>query len=117
MIFYLLLIKVAKPSKDSVWRRTKGYMSAPQKTIEVEATAEGPKVKAKRPMSEAQLAALKKGREKLAEKRKQQEQEQEQEKEQEQEQEKPQEVTKDPEPEDQEDEGAEPGYHPLCAIM
>jgi hypothetical protein len=87
-------------------------MSAPQKTIEVEATAEGPKVKAKRHMSEAQLAALKKGREKLAEKRKQQEQEQEQEKQQE------EEITKEPEcQEEQEDEGAEPGYHPLCAIM
>lgn len=106
-------------------------MSAPQKTVDVEPTPEGPKVKAKRPMSEAQLAALKKGREKLAEKRKQmaeaevaenqavqadvalsttgpaqkdpvdhvwenQEQKQDQ---------------------DQEDEGAEPGYHPLCAIM
>ena len=112
MIFCLLLIKVVKPSKDSVWRRTKGSMSAPQKTIEVEATAEGPKVKAKRHMSEAQLAALKKGREKLAEKRKQQEQEQEQEKQQE------EEITKEPEcQEEQEDEGAEPGYHPLCAIM
>jgi hypothetical protein len=47
-------------------------MSAPQKTIEVEPTDEGPKVHAKRQMTEAQLAALKRGREKLAEKRKQQ---------------------------------------------
>ncbi len=45
-------------------------MSAPQKTIEVDPAEEGPKVKAKRQMTEAQLAALKKGREKLAEKRK-----------------------------------------------
>jgi hypothetical protein len=46
-------------------------MSSTEKTVEVEAADEGPKVKAKRHMSEAQLAALKKGREKLAEKRKQ----------------------------------------------
>jgi hypothetical protein len=46
-------------------------MSAPQKTVEVDPAEEGPKVKAKRHMTEAQLAALKKGREKLAEKRKQ----------------------------------------------
>ena len=45
--------------------------SSAEKTIEVEAAAEGPKVKAKRQMTEAQLAALKRGREKLAEKRKQ----------------------------------------------
>ena len=45
-------------------------MSAPQKTIEVDPTEEGPKVRPKRQMTEAQLAALKKGREKLAEKRK-----------------------------------------------
>lgn len=46
-------------------------MSSTEKTVEVEAADEGPKVKAKRHMSEAQLAALKKGREKLAKKRKQ----------------------------------------------
>jgi hypothetical protein len=46
-------------------------MSSTEKMVEVEAADEGPKVKAKRHMSEAQLAALKKGREKLAEKRKQ----------------------------------------------
>ncbi len=46
-------------------------MSAPiEKVVEVEPAEEGPKVKAKRQMTEAQLAALKKGREKLAEKRK-----------------------------------------------
>ena len=50
-------------------------MSAPQKTVEVDPAEEGPKVKAKRQMTEAQLAALKKGREKLAEKRKQNAQE------------------------------------------
>lgn len=42
-----------------------------QKIVEVEAADEGPKVKAKRVLTEAQLEALKRGREKLAEKRRQ----------------------------------------------
>jgi hypothetical protein len=45
-------------------------MSTTEKTIEVEPSAEGPKVRPKRQLTESQLAALKKGREKLAEKRK-----------------------------------------------
>ena len=40
-----------------------------EKTISVEAAAEGPRVKPKRQLTEAQLAALKKGRERLAAKR------------------------------------------------
>lgn len=40
-----------------------------EKTVSVEATAEGPRVKPKRQLTEAQLAALKKGRERLAAKR------------------------------------------------
>jgi hypothetical protein len=39
------------------------------KCIEVEGVAEGPRVKAKRQLTDAQLENLKKGREKLAEKR------------------------------------------------
>lgn len=42
-----------------------------EKTVLVEPAAEGPPVKAKRQLTPAQLEALKKGREKLAEKRKQ----------------------------------------------
>lgn len=41
------------------------------KTVLVEPAAEGPPVKAKRQLTEAQLEALKRGREKLAEKRRQ----------------------------------------------
>ena len=41
-------------------------------TVEVQAVDEGPKVRAKKVLTEAQLEALKKGREKLAEKRRQQ---------------------------------------------
>ena len=40
-----------------------------EKTVSVEAAAEGPRVKPKRQLTEAQLAALKKGRERLAAKR------------------------------------------------
>jgi len=40
-----------------------------EKTISVEAAAEGPRVKPKRQLTDAQLAALKKGRERLAAKR------------------------------------------------
>lgn len=40
-----------------------------EKTIRVEAAAEGPRVKPKRQLTEAQLAALKRGRERLAAKR------------------------------------------------
>lgn len=40
--------------------------------VEVEAVDEGPKVKPKKVLTEAQLEALKRGRDKLAEKRKQQ---------------------------------------------
>lgn len=40
-----------------------------EKTVLVEPAAEGPPVKAKRQLTPAQLEALKKGREKLAEKR------------------------------------------------
>ena len=40
-----------------------------EKTISVEAAAEGPRVKPKRQLTEAQLAALKKGRDRLAAKR------------------------------------------------
>ncbi len=46
-------------------------MSNEGKTIQVEPAPEGPLVKPKRPMTEAQLEALKKGRAKLAEKRRQ----------------------------------------------
>ena len=46
-----------------------------ERTIEVEPTDEGPRIRPKRNMSEAQLAALKRGRAKLAEKRKQQREE------------------------------------------
>lgn len=42
-----------------------------KKTIEVEPSPEGPKVRPKRELTPAQLEALKRGREKLAEKRKQ----------------------------------------------
>ena len=45
-------------------------MNENEKTLEVEPAAEGPKVKAKRVLTEAQLEALKRGRSKLAEKRK-----------------------------------------------
>lgn len=41
----------------------------PERVIEVEPAAEGPPVKAKRQLTPAQLEALKRGREKLAEKR------------------------------------------------
>jgi hypothetical protein len=44
-------------------------MSNEGKPIQVEPAPEGPLVKAKRPMTEAQLEALKKGREKLAARR------------------------------------------------
>ncbi len=40
-----------------------------EKIVSVEAAAEGPRVKPKRQLTEAQLAALKKGRERLAAKR------------------------------------------------
>lgn len=40
-----------------------------ERVVEVEPAAEGPQVKAKRQLTPAQLEALKKGREKLAEKR------------------------------------------------
>ncbi len=50
-------------------------MSSEEKTLEVEAADEGPRIRPKRQMTEAQLAALKKGRAKLAEKRKQQREE------------------------------------------
>jgi hypothetical protein len=40
-----------------------------EKTVSVEAAAEGPRVKPKRQLTELQLAALKKGRERLAAKR------------------------------------------------
>jgi hypothetical protein len=40
-----------------------------EKTVSVKAAAEGPRVKPKRQLTEAQLAALKKGRERLAAKR------------------------------------------------
>jgi hypothetical protein len=46
-------------------------MSNEGKPIQVEPAPEGPLVKPKRPMTEAQLEALKRGREKLAEKRRQ----------------------------------------------
>ena len=88
-------------------------MSAPAKTIEVDPTDEGPKVRPKRQMTEAQLAALKKGREKLAEKRKQQEQEQEQINSE-------LEVSKQPQSQEQDAEHIEDddaGYAPLCRIM
>lgn len=45
-------------------------MSNEGKPIQVEPAPEGPLVKPKRPMTEAQLEALKRGRAKLAEKRK-----------------------------------------------
>jgi hypothetical protein len=48
-----------------------------EKTVLVEPAAEGPPVKAKRQLTPAQLEALKKGREKLAEKRKQAKEEEE----------------------------------------
>jgi hypothetical protein len=108
-------------------------MSAPQKIVDVEPTPEGPKVKAKRPMSEAQLAALKKGRDKLAEKRKQMAEAEVVE---------TQAVHADlalstngpaqkepvdhvwenqpqpqPQPQEQYDDGIEPGYAPLCVIV
>ena len=41
-----------------------------EKVVNVEPTAEGPRMRIKRPLTEAQLEALRKGREKLAEKRK-----------------------------------------------
>ena len=50
-------------------------MSSTEKTLEVEAADEGPRIRPKRQMTEAQLAALKRGRAKLAEKRKQQREE------------------------------------------
>jgi hypothetical protein len=50
-------------------------MSSTEKTLEVEAADEGPRIRPKRQMTEAQLAALKKGRARLAEKRKQQREE------------------------------------------
>jgi hypothetical protein len=43
--------------------------SSNEKTVVVEPAAEGPPVKVKRQLTEAQLEALKRGREKLAEKR------------------------------------------------
>jgi hypothetical protein len=43
-----------------------------EKCVEVEAVAEGPRVRAKRQMTPAQLENLRRGRERLAEKRKQQ---------------------------------------------
>lgn len=46
-------------------------MSNEGKPIQVEPAPEGPLVKPKRPMTEAQLEALKRGRAKLAEKRRQ----------------------------------------------
>jgi hypothetical protein len=46
-----------------------------ERMIEVEPTDEGPRIRPKRQMSEAQLAALKRGRAKLAEKRKHQREE------------------------------------------
>jgi hypothetical protein len=49
------------------------------KCIEVEGVAEGPKVKAKRHLTETQLENLKRGREKLAEKRRLQREEKEKE--------------------------------------
>lgn len=45
-------------------------MDETTRTMEVEPAEEGPKVKAKRVLTEAQLEALKRGRNKLAEKRK-----------------------------------------------
>jgi hypothetical protein len=99
-------------------------MSVPtEKVVHVEPTDEGPKVKAKRQLTDAQLAALKLGREKLAEKRKQSASVS------------PEETTI---PETQsnpsheqpksdtenlieekltEDDGTEGGYHPLCLVM
>jgi hypothetical protein len=41
-----------------------------EKVVSVEPAAEGPRMRIKKPLTEAQLAALRKGREKLAEKRK-----------------------------------------------
>lgn len=98
-------------------------MSAPAKTIEVDPTDEGPKVRPKRQLTEAQLAALKKGREKLAEKRKLQEEahvklEPVQEPEPEVSKSlQPQEQTEEAAEAAEEDEGAQPGYAPLCIIM
>jgi hypothetical protein len=88
-------------------------MSAPAKTIEVDPTEEGPKVRPKRQMTEAQLAALKKGREKLAEKRKLQDHETKTEPKEDAETTRPTEKTEHV----QDSEEDEANYAPLCRIM
>ena len=50
-------------------------MSSTEKLLEVEPADEGPRIRPKRQMTESQLEALKRGRAKLAEKRKQQREE------------------------------------------
>jgi hypothetical protein len=50
-------------------------MSSTEKLLEVEPADEGPRIRPKRQMTDAQLEALKRGRAKLAEKRKQQREE------------------------------------------
>lgn len=67
--------QVAQRLKTPFYRMSEAASSSEstttEKTVLVEPAAEGPPVKAKRQLTEAQLEALKKGREKLAEKRRQ----------------------------------------------